>query len=326
MKLTPVDLARAPRLLPRSVWLIAGAEPVLVREALHQIEERILALGPIERNVFWIERTLDPGLFEALDNPSLFNPRRLFILHVMTPSWPGGLVSWLNDRLSKPEPETWIVVTVGGLERPLRESALYRHFVSAGGVVECWPPGALQWDAEVDRRLRAAHLALTPEARELFVHCTEGNLLALQGAIEIIRLGADPGPLEATAVALFLGSASRHGPFELAEAAISGDPSRVFAITRELERDGVEPPLVLGTLAHELHQVLRRSQSPVQPRKLHLYEKARRRGTRFWYEKLLALEATDLVIKGQRPGRPWEAILLLALRMAGLEWPGRWAA
>ncbi|EQD51591.1 DNA polymerase III, delta subunit [mine drainage metagenome] len=322
MKLTPVDLARAKGPLPKSIWLIAGAETVLVREALGAIEKRIGSLGPIEREVFWIERTLEPGLVEAHDNPSLFNPRRLFVLHVMSTSWPSGLVPWLTDRLANPLPETWIVVTIASLERSLRESALYRLFLKDGGVVECWPPDSGRWGTEVDRRARANGLVPTPEARALLVHLTEGNLLALEGALKVLHLGQGPGPLEADAVGALLGAASRHGPFELAEAAIGGDPYRVLTITLELERDGAELPLVLGTLAHELHQVLGAPGARVHPRKLQLYERARRRGRRFWYDRLVELQAVDLVVKGQKPGRPFEAILLLALRMAAFDWAG----
>ncbi|MHB1543278.1 MAG: DNA polymerase III subunit delta [Gammaproteobacteria bacterium] len=320
MKLTPLDLARAKGPLPQSIWLIAGSETVLVREALGEIEKKVGSPGAIERHVFWVERTLEPGLLEAHDNPSLFNPRRLFVLQVMTPTWPAGLVPWLTDRLTNPAPETWIVVTIAGLERSLRESALYRLFLKEGGVVECWPPDAERWGAEVDRRARLVGLMPTPEARDLLVHLTEGNLLALEGALQVLRLGEGPGPLTADAVGALLGAASRHGPFELAEAAIGGDPQRVLAMTLELERDGAEPPLVLGTLAHELHQVLGPPGARIHPRKLRLYEKARKRGRRFWLDRLIELQAVDLVIKGQKPGQPFEAILLLALRMAAFGW------
>lgn len=320
MKITPVELTRSKGPLTPSLWLVAGAEVVLVREVLVKLEERARSIGPIEREVFWIERTLDAGLMEAHDNPSLFNPRRLFVVHVMSPSWPPALVPWLTERLTHPAPETWILVTVPGLERPLRESALYKLFLKAGGLVECWPPDAARWASEVDRRAREEGLRPTSEARELLVHLTEGNLLALEGALRVLRLAGGAGPLDVDSVGALLGSASRHGPFDLAEAAIGGDPRRVLAMTLALERDGAEAPLVLGTLAHELHQVLASPGAHVLPRKAGLYEAARKRGRPFWHERLVELQAVDLVVKGQKPGRPFEAILLLALRMAGFAW------
>lgn len=326
MKLTPADLAHSRGPLTRSVWLVAGAEAVLVREVVIRLETQVTSAGPLERQVFWIERTLEPALVESYELPSLFNPRRLFLLHVMTPAWPVALVPWLTERLEHPTPETWIVVTVPGLERGFRESALYRRFLEVGGVVECWPPDTGRWADEIDRRARNHRLAPTPEARALLVDLTEGNLLALEGALEILELGQGTGLLDAGAVGALLGSAARHGPFDLAQAAIGGDPARVLALTLALEREGVEPPLVLGALAHELHQVLGAPGPRPPPAKLRLYETARRRGRRFWYARLCELQAVDLVIKGQRPGRPFEAILMLALRMAAFGWAGASAA
>ncbi len=319
MKHVPRQLEEFDRFGESPFWLIAGSDPVLVGEMWDWIRRRMGRMGSYERRVFRPERTLDPGFLDDYRTGSLFSERRLFELHLSAPTLQGAGVSALGDLLEQPAaPSTWLAIHLPSLDRGVRQSALYSRFVSRAQVVECWPPDPVRWNAEVERRAREHKVAFGPGGGELLAALTEGNLLGLEAALQVLELDEPDHPVTESEVAGVLGASAQYGPFDLAEAALSENPGRVFEIFRTLAETTGEWPLVLGTLVHEIHAVLGAGGSQAPPRKQSLYEKARRRGRPFWYRRLEEAARADLVVKGRKPGRAGETLLRLVLHMSGV--------
>jgi DNA polymerase-3 subunit delta len=318
VKLTPRQLKEFDRFEESPFWLIAGSDPVLVGEVWSWIRSRMGQGGAYERRVFRPERTLDPGFFDDYRTASLFSERRLFEVHLPTPTVQTTGASALSDLLEEVVPATWLAVHLPGLDRGLRLGAFYTRFTSHGQVVECWPPDPIRWDAEVERRAREHGVIFGADGRELLTALTEGNLLGLEAALRILELDELDHPVTGTEVARVLGAGAHYGPFDLAEAALAGNPGRVFEIFQALDQASGEWPLMLGALVHEIHAVLGAQGPPAPPRKQSLYEKARRRGRPFWYRRLEEAARADLVIKGRKPGQATDRLLTLVLHMSGV--------
>jgi DNA polymerase-3 subunit delta len=318
VKHTPRQLESFDRFGESPFWLIAGAEPVLVGETWRWIRDRMERMGPFERRIFRPERVLDPAFFDDYRTPSLFSERRLFELHLPGPSLSAAGASGLGDLLEHAVPSTWLAVHVPSLDRTVRQGAFYGRFVSRAQVVECWPPDTARWGTEVERRARVHGVVFDADGRELLASLTEGNLLGLEAALEILELNEPDRPVTGAQVASVLGASSHYGPFDLAEAALNGNPGQVFERMQAIFGAAAEWPLVLGTLVHEIRAVLTSPGPQAPARKQVVYEKARRRGRAFWYRRLEEAARVDLVVKGRQPGRPGDALLTLALHMSGV--------
>jgi DNA polymerase-3 subunit delta len=314
------------------VYLLFGDEPLLVAETADAVRAQAREQGYAERLVFAADATFDWGLLasEAF-NPSLFSPRRLLELRLQNPPNEAGS-QFLTRYAAKPPTDCVLLVSAGKLDSQAQRARWVQALERSGAVVPHRPVTAAELPAWIARRLRQRGFRPTREAVSLLAERVEGNLLAAVQELEKLCLLHPPGDLDGAAVLEAVRDSARFSVYDLADAALERDLCRAVRILEHLRAEGVEPPLVLWALARELRTLVQLAQDRKQGRSLEqslaerqVWER-RRPKVRMALEgrapgaflRLLRLAAhCDRIIKGAEPGEPWEALLGLAVGLAG---------
>jgi len=330
--LTPEQLEAglARRLAP--AYLIAGDESLLVQEAADAVRRAARAAGFGDREVHDVERGFDWAAFEdSVSSMSLFSDRRLIELRLPTAkaAEPGSEV--LGRILGNP-PDDVVLMAIAPKIDKRKMPKWAAAFASAGEFVEAWPVGLDRLPRWVEGRMRRAGLVPDQDAVRLLVERCEGNLLAAHQEIEKLRLLHGEGEVDAEGVRSAVSDSARYDVFKLADAATGGDLPRAVRILAGLRSEGVEPVLVLWSLARDVrsaaqvrwlmdngsHQQAAMGQARVWSNRAGFMARAVSRHDGRTLRALTRMAAgADRVIKGSEKGDPWQALGDLVVAFAG---------
>jgi len=322
-----------------SLYLVSGDEPLLVDEALAAIRARAAADGITERTSHVVERGFD---WDALDadagNLSLFASGKLIELRLPkgTPGEPGGrrISSWAG---APPDGNLRVILTPALTGRAAQAGWIKAIVADAVWVETREPKGAelLRW---LGKRLAAEGLDCDQAGLELLAARVEGNLLAAAQEVAKLALLFPRGTaLDAAQLQESVGDGARFDVFQLADAALAGDAPRALRVLGGLEREGIAATLVLWSLVREIMTLVDiasrmaggtsmdqalRAAGVWQSREA-VYQRALRRLRPGAARRLVRQAAlADRVVKGARPGLPWNALRELALALASGTGPG----
>jgi DNA polymerase III subunit delta len=322
------------------VWLVAGAEPLLVLEAVDAIRAAARAEGIVERELFEAEgNQREPdwdAMSASLSARSLFASRRILELRL-----PTGKPGKAGDKLicgfcAEPPADVVLVVIAGEWSR--RHGGKWSEAIARiGEVVVAWPVKPHELVGWLERRLRDRGLRADREAVQLLAERVAGNLLAAAQEVDKLALLAEAGTLDAARMQALVGDSARFDVFRLLDAAFNGQPALVLRVLHALRAEGVAVPALMGMVAKELQtaatlarenaagNLARAFQSQrVWESKQAMYRRALQRHPVTQWAGMLAMAGqVDRISKGRgRPGEPedaWLALerLLLAIADAG---------
>ena len=245
-----------PALLERSlarVYLIAGAEPLLVQECRDEVIRAARSQGFDERTVHDVGRGFDwDRLAEDSGAPSLFSSRRILDVRLPTgkpgPDGAKALLALAEDG----DPDVLLLVTSGEWGVAMRKLKWTSGLARAGVLVEIWPVKPHELPGWIRERMVRAGLRPDAEAVNLLAELVEGNLLAAQQEIEKLLL-LDRGPkVTAADVSRSVGNSARFDAFRLVECALQGRLGECLRVAGGLQRTDVPIQVVAGALYHEL--------------------------------------------------------------------------
>lgn len=322
-----VNPEQLPALLARSlepVYLIAGAEPLLVQECRDQVIHAAQQQGFAERKVFDVHSKFDwETLGEDAAGLSLFSSRR--IIDVRIPTGKPGIegAKALVDLVKEPDPDVLLLISCGQWDGSSRKSKWAATLARTGVLVEIWPvkPQALpRW---IRNRMSAAGLKPEPEAVALLAELVEGNLLAAQQEIDKLLLKGGDGTVSAADVNRAVADSARFDAFRLVECVLTGQLGECLRVAAGLQRNGVAIQPVSGALHRELTQadaVRAAVQSGEnlasvfgrlriwQSRQAPISQAVRRLSEFDFAESFRALTLIDLQSKGRAQGDPWQTL------------------
>jgi DNA polymerase-3 subunit delta len=307
----------------RPVYLIAGAEPLVVQECADALRTHARAEGYNEREVLeagsgfdWNELTM------GVASLSLFASRRLFDLRLPTgrPDRDGSKA--ILDYCQNPPPETVLLITAQ--EWSLKHSGKWSEAIARlGHVVTVWPIKPNELIAWLEKRLRSRGLVAEPAAIQLLAERVEGNLLAAAQEVEKLALLSPGKRLDAAQMELLVADSARYDVFKLVEAALAGDCQRAVRMVNALRAEGEQVPGLLPILAMELLKVASLARvangggnlmnamrdARVWDSKQALYRRAIERHPASRWEAFVAEAGRiDLIAKGRMVGDPWLAL------------------
>lgn len=333
MRTSPEALSAGLARSLRSVYLVTGAEPLLIAEACDAIREHARKQGYADREVHFIERGFDwNALLADSANLSLFASRRLIELKFASApdATAGGALAGLAEH---PPADTLLMVS-GELERKSLGNAWVKAFEEHGVVVVTQSVERAALPGWITERLARRGVGIAPEAADLLADRVEGNLLAAQQEVERIALLMPGASLAAAEVAELVADNARYDVFELSAAAFAGQPERALRILAGLRAEGREPPLVLWALLQDLRGLSRVALRAGRDRSLEEAFRAEQvwsnhqgplrvaltRITRPQIDSLLTLAArVDRMAKGGMRGDAWTALEGLVARIAGVD-------
>lgn len=232
-----------------ALYVITGNEPLTSDESLDLIRQTARKQGIEERQVFIAERGFDWGaVIQFTQSSSLFASQRLIELRI--PNGKPGIEGskTLQNLLKSPLVDTTLIIQLPALDRDAKKSAWFKVLEKNATIVQVHevPPNQLpKWIAD---RLKQQKQTAGNETLHFLAQQVEGNMLAANQEIQKLGLLYPEGQLSDEQVKAAVLNVSRHDPFQLAEAVLSGDVQRTVLILDSLQDEGEKPIQVLYPL------------------------------------------------------------------------------
>ena len=235
------------------VYLLAGAEPLLVQECRDQVIRAAQAAGFAERTVFEVSGKFDWNrLTEDAGALSLFSSQKILDIRLPTgkPGREGAKV--LSEMAASPDPDILLLVSSGEWSGAMRKLKWTASLAKAGVLVEIWPIRPNELPGWIRNRMQAAGLRPEPEAVSLLAELVEGNLLAAQQEIDKLLLVGGDTRVSMDDVTRSVANSARFDSFRLVDCALAGQLGECLRVASGLQRTGVAIQLVYAALYREL--------------------------------------------------------------------------
>jgi DNA polymerase-3 subunit delta len=331
MNIKPESLSRHLQESLAPVYLVAGAEPLLVQESRDLILFTARSKGFVERNVYQAGSSFDwETVKNAASEQSLFSFRN--VIDVRLPSGKPGKDGgrFFSQWASGPDPDRLLIVSCEEWDASSRKSRWAADLAAAGVLVEIWPVKARELPKWVERRMRVAGLRPDREAVVVLSDLVEGNLLAAQQEIEKLALLSPGSAVTAEMVHDAVANNTRFDAFRLNECLLGGQAGDCLKVASGLRRTGVAIQAVAGALYYQMNQLdavrcaVRSGESEARAfGRLRIFSMAqplirtalKRLSGRQISESFRALALIDRQSKGRAEGDPWQTLdqMLLAL-------------
>ncbi len=313
----------------KPVYLIAGAEHLLVLEAADALRARARALGFAEREVLDADSKFDWNLLaDAGRAMSLFSTLRLIDVRLPTgkPGKEGSaaIIAFLEATL----PDTVLLITANDWSNK-HIGAWVNAIERVGCVVPVWPLKRNEQPEWLAARATSRGVKMSREAIAFLADRVEGNLLA--AAQEIDKLALLPGGtlIDVPELEANVAGDARFDVFRLTDAAIGGDTSRALRIVAGLRAEGAEPIPLLGWILNQLRVLvrvagagtsvdaaLRNEYIRPQQREAVFRRALGQAGLEHWEDCLVQAGYIDRIAKGRAAGDAWREMERLIAAMA----------
>lgn len=313
----------------KPVYLVAGAEHLMVIEAADALRARAKELGFAEREVLDADASFDWNLLgDASRSMSLFASRKLIDLRLPSgrPGKEGSAA--IAEFCAAPPADTVLLITANDWSKK-HEGAWSSAVERAGSVVIAWPLKSEELPAWIGARAATRNLAMSAEAIALLADRVEGNLLAAAQEIDKLALLHAGQTLDAATLEASVADDARYDVFRLADAAIGGDAGRALHIVAGLRSEGEEIIPLLGWLLLQLRLLLRlssagsnlaaamRAERIWPAAREALFRRALKSTDRAHWERCLAQAGRiDAMAKGRPPGDAWRELERLVAAIA----------
>ena len=323
-------------LLP--IYLVSSDEPLLAQETSDTIRSACRQADYTERQVFHVERGFDWNIIrEANASLSLFSEKRLLELRINSgkPGDQGSIV--LQEYLARPAEDTVLLINVPRLDSSTLKSKWAKALMDSPlcGFIQLPSINIDQLPNWINQRLTQQGLSADPEAIDLIVARTEGNLLAAVQEIEKLKLISNASHLDLATIQASIADSARYDVFGLVDAALEGDTERSLRMLAGLRGEGVEIPIILWAVARDIRQLANLAQQLSQGTSMDralsrvwpaarkpLFTKALKRLSGAQWQLLLKdAQLIDEQSKGQTIGDAWVGMASLILRMSGSRLP-----
>ena len=245
-----------PALLSRSlerVYLVAGAEALLVQECRDQIIEAARQQGFVERDVYQVEGKFDWSSIAADSAaPSLFSSQK--IVDIRLPAGKPGMdgAKVLGEMANSPDPDILLLVSCGQWSAASRKTKWAGTLAGHGMLVEIWPVKPNELPNWIRKRMLKAGLDPDPDAVVLLADLVEGNLLAAQQEIDKLLLLDQGSKVTAQLIHRSVASSARFDSFRLVECSLLGRLDECLRVVSGLHRMNTPIQPVVGALYREL--------------------------------------------------------------------------
>ena len=329
----PARITDLPRLLAanelKPVWLIAGAEHLLVMEAADQLRARTRELGFAEREIHDVDHRFDWNeLAMSGAAMSLFSTLRVIELRMPTgkPGKDGSaaISAWCAD----PPPDTLLLITAQEWSKS-HEGAWYGAVDRVGVAMPVWPIKREEMPAWISSRMQSRGLKATHDAIGLLAERIEGNMLAAAQEIDKLALLVGDAVLDIDTLESSVADDARFDAFRLTDAAIGGDATRALRMVEGLRGEGAEAIPLLGWLLSQLRVLFRLANAGanlnqafkterIWDAKQNLFKRALKGGdAAHWERCIIHLGRIDRIAKGRGDGDVWREVerLIMAIAM-----------
>ncbi len=316
-----------------SLYIVSGDEPLLVQESCDLIRE-VLKKGEFsERDLFHVDNNFDwKQVTYSNGSMSLFAEKKIIELR-MSSTKPGkeGAVA-LTELCQSISEDNCVLLVMPRVDAATQRTKWFKTIEGLGGFIQLWPVDAKQLPRWIDNRFKRAGLTASRDAVQALVEKIEGNLLAAVQEIERMKLCSSTGRIEIDEVMGGVADSSRYDVFQLIDAALEGNTSRVVKILDGLQLEGIEPLFLnnmlareirnLSAMAHKIDQgqpvdAVMRSGRIWDKRKAPVAAGLRRHRATDLEQMQSRLLRVDRMVKGlEVTGRPWDELASMVVELS----------
>lgn len=248
----------------KQLYILSSDEPLLVMEAQDQLRREVVVQGFTERDILMHERSFDWGaLLSAGQSMSLFGEKKYVEFRIPTgkPGREGSdalkqFALQIKAGSSSP-PETIFCIFLPRLDGQTQKSAWFTALDEAGFAVRIdsierqllpsWIAGRLKHQKQQVQQDEAGKRALVFMADQV-----EGNLIAAHQEIQKLALLYPEGELTEAQIRDSVLNVARYDVFQLTEAYLAGDITRINRMLDGLRGEGEALVLVVWTVTEEI--------------------------------------------------------------------------
>lgn len=243
------------------IILINGNEPLLVEEALDDARQILSQFGFSERLKYQLETGFDWSLINGSgQSMSLFSERRLIELRVPKSLGAPGTKA-LIELCSQPPGDDLLMLVMPALDKRQRGSKWATVVENSGWVADSFDIKPAQFPHWLKQRLQSRALRVESGVIDLLAARLEGNILAAAQEIDKLQVLAENGAVSLKLVNESLADQAQFDVYALADVCLAGDLPRAMRIKQRLASEGIEPVIVVWSLAREIRQLAALSSS-----------------------------------------------------------------
>ena len=306
------------------MYLIHGAEDLLILEAQDEIRSNAYNLGFTERSRFYFDaRSNWDGVFAELKSPSLFAEKKIIEINLPLgrPGKTGSVA--LLELMEIITDDHLLILICGKLEKSVTNTKWFKAFSARAQVIECKKVYPSQMGGWISRRLRDKGLSIDKDALAMFVALTEGNLFAAMQSIDRLMLMGIDQRVSLEDVNDCVADGAHFDLFQLTDAAISSNSTRTFNIFKRLQIEGMHPFEVMLVIIWEIKNLFSMSldiscgnsikqsmnRAKIWQSKQQLIGNFLNQVNHQYMESILGQACSvDKVIKGAAAGNSWDEI------------------
>lgn len=334
MKINLPQLAPAlSRGLAAFYWL-SGDDAVLQEEALSLILEAAQKQGFSEKQHFTLTSQFDDAaLWQALHNRSLWQQRKIILIHLNSGKLTQKGAAHFLDCLPLLNQDTLVIIHSLKLEANQYQTAWYKTADAGGVFVTLWPLAEREWQKWLNDKIKILALNIDASGINALLTHFDGNLLAAKNALHALKLAYPNTAITATEVLALITPQGDYNLNQLTEAIVQGEAAKAERILQHLNLQGVEIILILWAVLRELRLLTLLSSKPIPSdkdlaayklwpqRKAMLQQAAQRLRNREWQALFPTAAHCDKIIKGVAAGDPWLILSVLVCTMASAKAP-----
>ena len=340
MKIKPEQLMSTLRSEQKSLYWIAGDEPLLIEESASLARNWFKEAHFTEREVFNVERGFKWEQFNhAVNNLSLFSEKKILDVRLQSSKLDQDAKEAVRAFLNINNPDLVLLIRSPKLESTQLNSKWFKSIISQVVIVQVWPVGRENLGSWLSNRLIKEGIKPDKEALRLLTDKVEGNLLAAIQEIEKLKLLANkqgqPINLDADTAMQVIADSSRYTAYNLIDSALLGDSVRSMKIVINLKAEGTYPKnilIILGAITRELRILL----PLVEEKELGKGINGIMESNRVWFNRKKAVgsllqrcttqdlwkmlarsKKIDEAIKGASSSNPWDELNFLILELCG---------
>ncbi len=314
----------------KPVYLISGDTPLLVQEARDAIRKASIKAGFKQRELFHIESGFNWEQFiVSTQNLSLFSEKTLLECRNAKGKFDAAGSKILLHYLENPPADKLLLIITDKLTAAQKKTKWVKAIEKVGASITVYPISKQQLPQWISQRLKQAKLNADSDSIKLLADLTEGNLLATQQAIEKLRLlYGDKKTITTKEVAGIVNNNARFNVFDFGNNILAGRRRDALRSLFALKHSGTEATLVLWSISREIRDLLTMkfdlergvplqevTRSQWDSRKQLVKVALQRLPYPLLCKCLQNAENIDHIIKGLKPGNPWDALETLSLTM-----------
>lgn len=245
-------------------YLLSGQDPLLINEVKTKIALSAKVQEFDEKTEVHINNETNwDDLFALTQSNGLFFSRQILILNLPEAPTVAQQKS-LVDLLGCVHSDLLFILYAPKLTKAMEKQAWFLRISEEGILVNCQTPDIQKLPSWVTQRVRTIGLELEPDAVQFLCYNYEGNLLALNQALQLLQLQLSNGKITLTQTKSVIEQSAQFTPFQWIDALLEGKIARAIRILHHLHNEDVQPVLLLRLVQKELMLLLEITRSPQQ--------------------------------------------------------------